>query len=306
MSTTPQSRRPIRAAWKWGLMLLGVGALLLAILLLDLAVTWVRTEPAVDALAKAVPLPTAFMEMRRQQGVSEFRYRWFPLDSLPTPLVCAVVAAEDGNFFHYSAAFDPAAQYNLRHRLLRGDFSRGNSGIAQQLARNLWLSPDRTVRRKAREYLLATLLNRRLSKERQLELYLNLVEWGEGVWGVAAASESWFGRPAAELTPTEVVMLVRLLPAPRRGLTTPFSPGGQSHLTRVADAFWLQASLDELTARATRSRLGRIVELVRAGLSPREAVKAAEVEMGLEQPIGMGDRTSAWAVRCNRNRRRGV
>jgi monofunctional glycosyltransferase len=289
----------------WGVAALGVSGVLIAcVALLDMAWTWVTHRDRVAALAAAVPGRTAYMDRRAREGRPPAAVGWVPLDSLPPPVVCAVVASEHANFFR-NGALDWGNQRELLHRLLRGDLTRGASGIPQQLARNLFLSPDRTARRKLREYVLAFQLSRTLSHDRMLELYLNLVEWGEGTWGVDAGSRRLFGRAPGELTPTEAILLANVLPAPARGLGFPLSPPRRGKLGRVAVLLWRQAQLDDVSLSATLARLDRLGAHVDRGLDPAAAFRAAAAEMGEEAPLSPSGAFAAgsWVSRCDLERR---
>lgn len=169
------------------------------------------------------PGETGFMRHRARQagpGAAPVRRRWVALEGVSPYLLCAVVRAEDPGFFHHRGiawAFLRRAAAGA----LRGQRARGASTITQQLARNLYLTPERSLARKAREALIARRLEAVLSKARILELYLNAAEWGDGVWGAEAASRAHFGRGAAELGLLESVVLASMLPAPRRALRGP-------------------------------------------------------------------------------------
>ena len=124
--------------------------------------------------------------------------------------------AEDSSFFTHEG-FDwegikKAAQYNLE----AGEFKRGGSTITQQLAKNLYLSSERSLLRKAREALITRSLEQHLTKERILELYLNVAEWGQGIYGAEAAARHHFKKPAHDLTADEAAWLAAILPSPRR------------------------------------------------------------------------------------------
>ncbi|GMV49063.1 monofunctional biosynthetic peptidoglycan transglycosylase [Nitrospirales bacterium NOB] len=182
---------------------------------------WLATLPDVAALAQRHPTETALMEARRAQAKEQGRslriqYMWMPLSRIAPSLQRAVVAAEDASFFAHEG-FDwegikDAALYNLEV----GEFKRGGSTITQQLAKNLYLSSERSLLRKAREALITRALEHRLTKERILELYLNVAEWGQGVFGAEAAARHHFGKPAKELTVEEAALLAAILPSPRR------------------------------------------------------------------------------------------
>ncbi len=258
----------------------GLGLMTIA----DLSFTWLRHGPRIEALADSVPPMTAFMDLRDREGHPPRLRRWVPLDSLPLPVVCAVLAAENVRFFQHGT-LDYANQRAMLSRVLHGDFSRGGSGIAQQLARNLYLQPDRTIRRKLREYVLAYKISHALTKERQLELYLNLVEWGDGVWGVAAGSEHLFQRPLGQLTASDIVLLANVPPAPARGLAFATARARRAKAVTVAGILWREGVLDGLQWSATVARIRRIGDFVDLGMTPAEAALAVTEEMGEEEVV---------------------
>jgi hypothetical protein len=143
---------------------------------------------------------------------------WRTLASLPPPLVRAFLAAEDGRFFVHHGFDVDRIRHALGADLDAGRFDRGASTITQQVAKNLFLSGERTLSRKLEEAVLAWRLEAVLDKRRILELYLNLVELGPGVYGVQEASERYFGKIPDELSSDEAAQLAALLPAPRRGM----------------------------------------------------------------------------------------
>jgi len=122
--------------------------------------------------------------------------------------------AEDINFFSHHGFDSGEIKNALRQAIEERDLPRGASTISQQLVKNLWLSPSRDPLRKAREAVLTWQLERTLGKRRILELYLNVVEFGPGVWGVESASRRYFGKPAAQLTDDEAALLAAALPSP--------------------------------------------------------------------------------------------
>ncbi len=186
-----------------------------------LALYWLITLPDISHLAKHHPSETALMEARKLQAKEQGRspkmqYVWVPLSQISPYLQRAVVAAEDASFFAHEG-FDwegikDAALYNLEV----GEFKRGGSTITQQLAKNLYLSSERSLLRKAREALITRSLEQHLTKERILELYLNVAEWGQGVFGAEAAARHHFGKSAHDLTLEEAALLAAILPSPRR------------------------------------------------------------------------------------------
>jgi monofunctional biosynthetic peptidoglycan transglycosylase len=127
----------------------------------------------------------------------------------------AVVVAEDARFYEHDGVDWEALRGAVEHNLEKGALKVGGSTITQQLAKNLYLSPARTPWRKLRELAIARRLERRLSKKRILELYLNVIEFGPRTFGVEAASRRYFGKPARELGREESATLAAVIPSPR-------------------------------------------------------------------------------------------
>jgi monofunctional biosynthetic peptidoglycan transglycosylase len=145
---------------------------------------------------------------------------WTPLWALSPRLQTAVVVWEDPGFYHHSGLSFEGIRRAALENWRRGGYARGGSTITQQVVKNLFLTREKTFRRKFDEAVLAWRLERSLSKEKILELYLNIVEWGssesrEGIFGAEAASRFYFGRSAAELTWAEAALLAGMLPNPR-------------------------------------------------------------------------------------------
>ena len=209
--STKQSRSRVKAFLIIGLCL-PVGAVLFF---------WLVAMPDVSSLRTTNPTVTALIEARQAQAAEQGRtigryWTWVPLSRISPSLRQAVVAAEDALFFTHEG-FDwegikVAAKYNLE----AGEFKRGGSTITQQLAKNLYLSAERSLIRKAREALITRSLEHHLTKERILELYLNVVEWGQGIYGAEAAARHHFKKSAHDLTADEAAWLAAILPSPRR------------------------------------------------------------------------------------------
>ena len=140
---------------------------------------------------------------------------WTPISSVPSSLKKAVIAAEDANFYSHEGVDYEAIKEAIRTDIEKGRFVRGGSTITQQLAKNLFLSREKTLTRKIKEYVLARRIEDRLSKARILELYLNVVELGPMVYGVGKASRYYFGKPASDLTLRESAFLASMLPGPK-------------------------------------------------------------------------------------------
>ncbi|MEW6375550.1 MAG: monofunctional biosynthetic peptidoglycan transglycosylase [Thermodesulfobacteriota bacterium] len=177
--------------------------------------------PDVSKLKKEKPQKTAFMEYRERESKEKGKkYRihqvWVPLSNISHYLIKAVLIAEDDNFWRHEGFDYEAIQKAIEKDIKVRRFKFGGSTISQQLARNLYLSPAKNPFRKIREAILTWRMERALPKRRILELYLNVVEWGEGIFGVEAASKHYYGKPSSELTPQEAVRLVSVLPNPRK------------------------------------------------------------------------------------------
>lgn len=251
------------------------------LLLADLAWTHVSHRRDVQALALTAPETTAFMRRAANSGHPVRDYAWVPLASIAPVAACAVVLAEDEEYFD-KGTVSWRAQRVLAQRLLRGDFSRGGSGLSQQLARNLFLSTSRTPRRKAREYVLAYDLSHALPKWRILELYLNLVEFGEGTWGIEAASQRYFGVPASALTASQGVILASFLPAPRRELQYVLGGMARQRQEAIARKLWKARLLSDREVAATLDRLREWRTAARATGNARDGWAQAERLLGAE------------------------
>lgn len=191
-----------------------------------------------------------------------------PLERVSPWLQRAVVNSEDARFFLHGGVDVVETRAALEKALARGHLGRGASTLTQQLAKNLWLGEERSLWRKAREAVLASRLEA-LGKERVLELYLSVVEWGEGVWGAEAAARTWFGKPAAELDPAESAVLAAMLPAPRK--RTPRRPSARmkARAAQVLDLFGLYRQLRHDELAQARARLQALLAPPAAPPAPR-------------------------------------
>jgi monofunctional biosynthetic peptidoglycan transglycosylase len=200
--------------------------------LLIAAVHQAATWPRVHDLWEKNPETTAFidrhLELSAQSGEPlDLRWQWVSYDAISAHLKRAVLVAEDISFFSHDG-FEFAEIKLSVHQALKGERGlRGASTITQQLAKNLWLSPSRNPFRKVKEALLTRQLESILSKKRILELYLNVAEFGPGVYGAEAASRHYFGKSAADLNETEAAQLAAALPRPSRW--NPASDSGYYH-----------------------------------------------------------------------------
>lgn len=184
-------------------------------------IAWeVITFPDVAKLAKEPPKTTAFMERRkellRDQGKDDtIQYKWVPYERISPYLRRGVLVAEDNSFYEHKGVDTKGMKEALEKNWKRRKITHGGSTITQQLAKNLYLSPSRNPVRKIREYFITRALEEHLSKKRILEIYLNVVEMGERVYGAEAASRYYFKKSARSLTPREAALLAGCLPNPR-------------------------------------------------------------------------------------------
>jgi monofunctional biosynthetic peptidoglycan transglycosylase len=167
------------------------------------------------------PSSSAFMQqrlevMRASNPAAKLKYQWVRYERISEHLKRAVVAAEDARFLDHEGFDWEAIQIAMQKNEKRGKVVAGASTISQQLAKNLLLSSSRSWLRKGQEAMITWMMERTLSKRRILELYLNLAEWGEGVFGAEAAARHHFGLPAAALGPEQAAWLAAILPSPRR------------------------------------------------------------------------------------------
>ena len=205
----------------------------------------VLTWPDVEELANSNPDTTAFIEQARSRGL-EVEWRWVPAQGISVNLKKAVLVAEDLSFFNH-AGFDTHEIRVAAREALQGKRVRGASTITQQLAKNLWLSPSRSPFRKIREIILTRQLEKHLSKQRILEIYLNVVEFGPGVYGVETASRHYYGKPASDLDAEQAARLAASLPRPSRWHPGVESRGYDGSVLRILnlmeDCDWLEKYL---------------------------------------------------------------
>jgi monofunctional glycosyltransferase len=179
------------------------------------------------------PSSTAFMErnldaLQAKEPRARLKHQWVPYERISANLKRAVVAAEDARFLDHEGFDWEMIQKAIVRNEKRGRVVAGASTISQQLAKNLFLSGERSWLRKGQEAIITWMLEDVLSKRRILELYLNVAEWGDGVFGAEAAARHHFGVPAAALTAEQAAWLAVILPSPRRyerGRLTPYLSG---------------------------------------------------------------------------------
>lgn len=166
------------------------------------------------------PTSTAFMRaqletLRQKNPKATLKHQWVPYHRISNHLKRAIIAAEDANFAGHEGVDWAALQKAYEKNAKKGKVVRGGSTITQQLAKNLFLSGERSYLRKGQEMVITFMLEATMDKRRIFEIYLNVAEWGNGVFGCEAASRKYFGKPAAALGPEEAARLAVMLPNPR-------------------------------------------------------------------------------------------
>ena len=177
--------------------------------------------PDVRPLRKENPQTTAFMELRAREADKAGKtprksQQWVAYERMSPSLKRAVIVAEDAAFFSHEGVDYDELEKSFEDSWKTGKRLRGGSTITQQLAKNLYLSPSRNPIRKIEELLIARRLEVELSKRRILELYLNVIEWGDGIWGAEAAAQAYFKKPASALDAEESALLAASIINPRR------------------------------------------------------------------------------------------
>lgn len=170
-------------------------------------------------LKKQNPQLSALMEQRIEEATNDgrkyvIRREWVPLSRISDDLIHAVIVEEDGTFFEHEGIDWYEVQESIKKDLAKGKFARGASTITQQLAKNLYLSTSKDPLRKVKEIIIAKRLEAVLSKDRILEIYLNVIEWGNGIFGIEAAAMTYFGKHASDLTREESARLASVIPSP--------------------------------------------------------------------------------------------
>ncbi len=178
------------------------------------------TLPDVRSLAKENPTTTAFMQLRIDEARAagrkfSIRHQWVPYSRISPFLKRAVIVTEDAAFFDHDGVDLAEIRASLEKNWEEGQFLRGASTITQQLAKNLYLSPSRNPMRKVKELLITRRLEAALSKQRILEIYLNMIEWGDGIFGCEAAARAYFGKPCASLDVPEAALMAGAIINPR-------------------------------------------------------------------------------------------
>ncbi len=193
------------------------------------------------------PESTAFMRARleilqQDNPKARLRQQWVPYQRISGHLKRAIVAAEDAKFVSHNGFDWDGIQKAYEKNLREGEIVAGGSTITQQLAKNLFFSGERTWWRKAQEAVVAVMIETVMSKRRILEIYLNVIEWGEGVFGAEAAARHHYGTTAAGLSPEQAARLASIVPSPRR-----YGP--------ASDTAYLQRRTQTLLARMNGAQI---------------------------------------------------
>jgi monofunctional biosynthetic peptidoglycan transglycosylase len=213
------------------------GGLLLALAL------YAQCAVCVLALRWIDPPTTAVQIERRLDAIGKHnpyrkRYDFVPLSGISSNLQHAVVAAEDGRFRTHHGFDWIEMQKVLEQDLKRHKFGRGGSTITQQLVKNLFLSTERSLIRKGLESSLVPIIEALLTKDRILELYLNVIEWGPGIYGAQAASEYYYHVPASEVSREQAARLAAIIPAPLKRKPAQMNEYSEEILDRMAKTGW--------------------------------------------------------------------
>lgn len=301
-------------AWRVvGRGLLGAAAVAFAML----AYTWL-TLPDVRPLRAKNPADTAFMRLRAAEAARAGQeprvvHRWVSYARISPSLTQAVRLAEDAAFWQHEGLDYDEIRAAVETDWSRLAFARGASTITQQLAKNLFLSPSRNPLRKIEEVFIARRLEAELSKERIFELYLNVIEWGDGIWGAEAAAETYFNVRASDLTDEQAALLAGAIINPR--VYSPARPNARllrrqqiilrrmgvapGKATTISGALHDATDAEELAPPVRRvemfdadraARAGRVDELAEAGGTQSNAdVRRALRRRGEEEQIAFAD-----------------
>ncbi len=192
-----------------------VMALLLLLLLYQLwlfvhVCWWVKFNPATSAF-----MEDRLLVMQDKNPKAGLQYKWVPYDKISDNLKRALIVSEDAKFVDHEGFDWEGIAKAYEKNLKKGKIVAGGSTISQQLAKNLFLSTKRTPWRKAEEAFITLMLEAVMDKERIFEIYLNVIEWGDGVFGAEAAAHHYFGISAAQLSPEQAARLAAMVPNPR-------------------------------------------------------------------------------------------
>jgi monofunctional biosynthetic peptidoglycan transglycosylase len=203
----------MKRAWRWAarlVLLLTAAVFVYQFWVLGNVVWWIWFNPSTSAFMEN---RLEMLQQRNPKAV--LRHQWVPYERISINLKRALIAAEDAKFLDHEGFDWEAIQKAYEKNRKRGKVVAGGSTISQQLAKNLFLSGRRTPWRKAEEAMITVMLENLMSKRRIFEIYLNIIEWGDGVFGAQAAARYYYGVSAANLSPEQAARLAAMVPKPR-------------------------------------------------------------------------------------------
>jgi monofunctional biosynthetic peptidoglycan transglycosylase len=215
--------------------------------------------PDVSGLKNKNPRSTALMVQRYREAKKadqKFRVRqqWIEFETIPKLFRETVRVTEDASFYQHKGVDFAELKEAFKKNWKKGEYVRGASTITQQLAKNLYLSTDKSIIRKIKELLIAISLERHLSKDRIFTLYLNVIEWGPGVFGVEAASQYYFHKTVSQLNLEEMVRLVAVIPQPLKINPTEDDDWLKWKARWILDALRRYAYIDQMQYQTTYDR----------------------------------------------------
>ena len=233
---TVASKPPAKKKTKW-LRKIVIGCLLLALSLYAFCAVCVLGLRWIDPPTTAVQMERRVGALRRHAPYKK-RYDFVPMDRISPNLQHAVVAAEDGRFRKHHGFDWVEMEKVLEQDIQRHKLGRGGSTITQQLVKNLFLTTERSLVRKGVEFSLVPMVEALLSKDRILELYLNVIEWGPGIYGAEAASEYYYHVRASELNREQSARLAAVIPGPLKRKPAQMNEYSEEILDRMAKTGW--------------------------------------------------------------------
>ncbi len=198
----------------------------LAIIIAIGIINFYTSLPDVRTLTNGIPENTSMMTQRIEENKERgkiliIKRKWAPFPQIPDLLIKTIIVSEDIDFYNHKGIDFYELKESIKKNIMTGKKSRGGSTITQQLAKNLFLTTKKSYYRKIREIFIAKRLEKHLSKNRILELYLNIIEFGHGIFGIGAASDFFFNKRVDQLESFEIIRLIAVVPKPLR--VTPLS-----------------------------------------------------------------------------------
>jgi monofunctional biosynthetic peptidoglycan transglycosylase len=199
----------LRGVWRTLLILLGL-FLVWQLWIFAHVLWWIDHNPSSSAFMQA-----GLARLQGEKPDAELRHKWVPYENISIHLKRAIIAAEDSKFLNHEGFDIEGIQTAVKKNLRKGRLVAGGSTISQQLAKNLFLSADKSFVRKGQEAVITLMIETTWSKRRILEVYLNIIEWGDGIYGAEAAARRYFRKPSASLNAGQAAALAAMVPNPR-------------------------------------------------------------------------------------------